>query len=176
LEQQENSMSSGSFKAEQAERGLTFLAADVRRKQVFPREEVEAALKNYFDVAGRSALSGEWDAWADLFTEDVIYVEHAYGILRGREGIREWVNAVNGSTPTDLQMIDEWHIIDNDLCVVYASNLRPAPDGGAPFQFSATAVLCYAGDGKWCYEEDLYNASEAERVMTAHAVTREGTA
>ncbi len=162
-------MSSASFTAEQAERGLVFLGGEVRRKQSFPREEVEAALETYFDVAGKSALSGDWNAWADLFTEDAIYVEHAYGIMRGCEGIREWVTAVTGSTPTDLQMINEWHIIDNDLCVVYASNLRPAPDGGVPFQFNAVAVLCYAGNGKWCYEEDLYNATEAERVMTAHA-------
>ena len=50
----------------------------------------------------------------------------------------------------------------------------PGPVSGLPFQFNAVAVLCYAGNGKWCYEEDLYNAAEAERVMTAHAGARQG--
>ena len=162
-------MSSTSFAAEVPERGYEFRASEVRRRQSFPRAEVEAALARYFVLADEAAKTGDWHAWADLFTDDAIYIEHAFGILRGREGIRDWVTAVTGAAPSDLRMTDEWHVIDNDLCIVYASNWRSAPDGGDPYRFNAVAILCYAGDGRWCYEEDLYNALEAKQVMQAHA-------
>lgn len=165
-------MPSANYIAEQRERGLVFLAEEVRRKQSFPRAEVEAALEKYFVLASQAALTGDWNPWADQFTEDAIYIEHSYGILRGQESVRAWVTDVTGATPTDLEMVDEWHVIDNDLCVVYASNRHPAPDGGEPFQFNAVAILCYAGDGKWCYEEDIYNAVEAEQVMKTFAAAK----
>lgn len=169
-------MDSPTFQAEQAERGYTFLAESVRRRQTFPRQEVEAALQRYFAVAEASSASGDWNAWADLFTEDAIYIEHAYGIMRGREEVRAWVISATGAQPSDLHVTDEWHMIDNDLCVVYASNWKAAPDGGQPFGFNAVAILCYAGDGTWCYEEDLYNAVEAGAVLKAHAAARDAAA
>ncbi|WP_162527111.1 nuclear transport factor 2 family protein [Sphingomonas solaris] len=165
-------MNTPAFTAETSERGYRFLAAEVRRPQQFPREEVEAALARYFALAGEAAETGDWNAWADLFTEDAVYIEHAFGILRGREGIRAWVTAVTGAKPTDLRMTDEWHVIDNDLCIVYASNWRADPAGGDPYQFNAVAMLCYAGNGQWCYEEDVYNALEAQQVMQAHAAAK----
>lgn len=165
-------MTSTKLEGDVPERGYRFLAREVRRAQAFQRQEVEAALVRYFDLAGKAATSGDWNAWADLFTEDAVYVEHAYGIFRGREAIRNWVTTVTGAAPTELRMSAEWHVIDNDLCIVYASNWKPAPDGGTPYQFNAVAILCYAGEGKWCYEEDLYNAVEAKQVMESHASAR----
>ena len=145
------------------------MAGAVRRKRSFPRQEVEAALQRYFTLANAAAVSGDWNAWADIFTEDALYVEHDFGVFRGRQGIRDWVTTVTQGKPTDLRMDDGWHVIDNDLCVVYAPNWRPAPDGGARYVFNAVAILCYAGDGQWCYEEDIYNSGEAARVGQALA-------
>ncbi len=166
-------MAGGNFKADVPERGYEFLAGEVRRPGAVPRAEVEAALKQYFVVANEGARTGDWNPWADLFTEDAVYVEHAYGVIRGREGIRDWVTTVTGSKPTELRMAAGWHVIDNDLCVVYAPNWHPAPDGGQPYQFNAIAILCYAGDGKWCYEEDVYNTAEAQRVHQAFAAAKQ---
>jgi len=43
----------------------------------------------------------------------------------------------------------------------------PHPSGqGDEFKFKTVSVLHYAGDGLWSYEEDIYNAKEAERVVT----------
>ena len=156
------------------ERGFKFLAAEVRRAQRFPRGEVEAALQNYFLLAADAAKTGDWNAWADRFTEDAIYTEHSFGTFRGRAAIRNWVMTTTGGKPTDLRMTGEWHVIDNDLCVVYASNWRPAPDGGEPYGFNAVAILCYAGDGQWCYEEDIYNEAEAKSVTQALAAAKTG--
>ena len=158
--------------AEIPERGFEFLGYEVRRRQSFSREEVETALKQYFALANQGASTGSWDPWSDLFTEDAIYVEHNFGIFRGREAIRRWVKASTGSRPIDLRVDDGWHLIDNDLCAVYAPNWRPAPDGGQRYNFNAVAILCYAGNDLWCYEEDVYNSNEGARVAKALAAAK----
>ena len=35
--------------------------------------------------------SWDWSRYADMFTEDATYVEHAMGNLSGRESIRDWI-------------------------------------------------------------------------------------
>ncbi len=149
------------------ERGYRFLGDEVRRPGPFPRAEVEEALDKYFELAAHGTTTGDWNPWADLFTEDAIYVEHTMGVIRGREAIREWVSTVTGSVPMDTVVAPGWHVIDNDLVVVYTYNERPAPDGGDPFQFIGLSPFCYAGDGLWCYEEDITNPLEILRTRDA---------
>ena len=158
-----------SFVAETPERGHTFLGDEVRRGRQFDRVEVEAALQRYQDVAARAAASGDWNEWADMFTEDAVYVEHHFGIMRGRETLRAWITSTMQGPTTDLVFPVLWHLIDNDLVFIYCPNRYVAPDGGAPFQFVCGTVLCYAGDGQWCYEEDIYNVVEAGRVAELYA-------
>ena len=160
-------MTSIEYPHEIPERGHRFLGNEVRRQRQFPRDEVEAALHQYFEVANRGAASGDWDEWVDLFTEDAVYVEHTFGVMRGREAIRTWVKAATNSQPTDLHIAVDWYVISNDLCVVYSPQQHPAPDGGDPYQFTAIAILCYAGEGQWCYEEDVYHSGEMARVSAA---------
>src|SRR2546425_174105 len=47
----------------------------------FTREELEQAFRTYWRTG---AVGEDWDAWAGLFTEDCLYVEHMYGTMRGR--------------------------------------------------------------------------------------------
>lgn len=151
------------------ERGYSFLANSVRRPGPFPREEVEAALARYFELAAIGTTTGNWDPWVDLFTEDAIYVEHNMGVFRGREAIRDWVKAATGAVPMSTVVKPDWYVIDNDLVVVYTLNERPAPDGGAPYQFIGLSPFCYAGNGQWCYEEDITNPMEIVRTAKLHA-------
>jgi ketosteroid isomerase-like protein len=146
------------------ERGFTFLAGEVRRDRAFPRAEVEAALDRYQEVAAQAVESGDWNPWADQFTDDAIYVEHHFGVMRGQDAIRTWINATMQGPNTGMSFPVLWHLIDNDLVFIYCPNRFIAPDGGPPFQFICGTVLCYAGDGQWCYEEDIYNVAEAARV------------
>ena len=57
----------------------------------YSRAELESAFQDYQDAVDRIAGSGDWARFADLFTEDATYVEHAYGTFRGREEIRAWI-------------------------------------------------------------------------------------
>lgn len=155
------------YTVELPERGLRYLGASVRRQQTFARDEVESAIKRYFELAVHATETGDWNPWADQFTDDAIYVEHSFGIIRGRDEIRRWVTTVTGSTPMDLRMTIDWYLIDNDLCIFYCPNVLPAPDGGEPYRNSMVSVMCYAGNGQWCYEEDIANTHESARVTEA---------
>ena len=43
--------------------------------------------------------AGSWDGFADNFTEDAEYVEHAFGTFRGRDEIRRVVGADDDDVP-----------------------------------------------------------------------------
>jgi hypothetical protein len=51
----------------------------------FTRAEIEQAVGHYTTVAEGCSSSGDWRPFADLFTEDVVYIEHHYGVFHGRE-------------------------------------------------------------------------------------------
>jgi len=36
------------------------------------------------------------------------------------------------------------------------------------YQFATVNILHYAGNGQWSHEEDVYNATEAEQVLTTY--------
>lgn len=60
----------------------------------FTRDELMAALDHYTKVVEVCSSTGDWAPFADLFTEDVHYVEHAYGEMHGREAVRDAPRAV----------------------------------------------------------------------------------
>ncbi len=156
------------YELEVPARGMEYLGDQVRRRREFPRQEVEAAIKRYFELANQCAASGNWNPWADLFTEDAIYIEHSFGVIRGgREGIRKWVMGATKGLPTDMRMGLEWFMIDGDRCMFYCPNRWPAPDGGKPFRYAMVSIMAYAGDGQWCYEEDIANTHEQAWVHEA---------
>lgn len=65
----------------------------------FTRAEIENAVDNYTRVVEGCSASGDWRPFADLFTEDVVYTEHHYGVFRGREAVRDWIVAVMAPFP-----------------------------------------------------------------------------
>jgi ketosteroid isomerase-like protein len=156
------------------ERGFTFLGDEVRRGKQFPRAEVEAALRSYQELGAHAAATGDWDRWADQFTDDAIYVEHHFGVMRGQAAIREWITSTMQGQASELVFPVLWYLIDNDLVFIYCPNRFDAPDGGAPYQFVSATTLVYGGDGRWCYEEDIYNVVEAARVGELYASDKAG--
>jgi SnoaL-like domain len=131
----------------------------------FTRDEVDEA----FAVYQRHALAGNWSAWADLFVEEAVYLEHEYGTFYGREAIRTWILETMAQAG-GMTFPVEWHMIDGDRVVWYCWNQFPALPGHAStdFQFATISILRYAGNGKWASQEDIYNAKEAESVLTEY--------
>jgi hypothetical protein len=125
------------------------------------RQEIEEAFDRYQAAALKGGSTGDWDEWADLFTEDATYVEHLYGTLGGREAIRTWIHKTMQTPPADEMphFPIEWHIVDEDrgwvVCQVW--NRMADPGDGSLHQAYNFTLLKYAGGGLWSYEEDIYN-------------------
>jgi hypothetical protein len=119
------------------------------------------------------ATSGVWDDFADSFTPDATYVEHAFGTLRGREEIREWsvrtMTSFPGSAMTGFPLA--WQIVDEPTSrlVCEVRNLMPDPGDGSVHEQSNLTIMTYAGDGLFSREEDVYNPLRFMRMSTRWA-------
>jgi hypothetical protein len=133
------------------------------------RAEIEEALDYYREVALASGTSGDWNPWAELFTEDAVYVEHLFGTLGGREAIRKWITRIMAEHPNDQMQYfpHEWYIIDEERGWVVAQiwNRMVDPGDGSLHQAYNFTLLKYAGNMKWSYEEDIYNPKHFQDMI-----------
>ncbi|MHB8681275.1 MAG: nuclear transport factor 2 family protein [Acidimicrobiales bacterium] len=125
-----------------------------------PREEVQAVVDRYHELRRRIDDGLEPDgfgALADFYTDDAVYVDGAWGRIEGKKTIAEWLVASMVGLG-DWRFPIEFTAIEGDDVVVKWTQIIPGtrPDG-TPFTQSAYSRLHYAGDGKFDYEEDLYN-------------------
>ena len=124
-------------------------------------QEIEQAFADYQARVAGIAESGEWGEFADLFTEDATYEEHALGTFNGREEIRAWairtMTSFPGNTMTSFPIA--WHVVDAPTRRVICDvrNLMPDPGDGSAHEASNLTILTYAGAGLWSREEDVYN-------------------
>jgi predicted SnoaL-like aldol condensation-catalyzing enzyme len=133
----------------------------------FPREEVEAEFEKYRARAALAVESGDWDQWAAQFTDDAHYREHHYGYYRSQQEIREWINSVMQPFPT-MEFPPSYALIDGNRVSTLIPNILPAPEGDDGYYgFDVNTILHYAGNGKWSFEEDVYNPREAEAVVAS---------
>ncbi len=125
------------------------------------RSEIEEAFDEYRATALAAGTSGDWNAWAEQFTEDATYVEHVFGTIGGREAIRNWITRTMSTEPNDQMKFFpiEWYIIDEDRgwVVFQVWNRMVDPGDGSLHQAYNFTLIKYAGDMKWSYEEDIYN-------------------
>ena len=132
----------------------------------FDRQEVEDAFVHYWQTG---AVGEDWEAWADLFTDDALYVEHVLGNMQGRDAIKAWIRPIMDQY-SELYTVYEWHVIEGDRVVMYMQNRRDDPEEGQPpIDFPGISVLRYAGDGKWSYEEDFWSLPGARRASAKYA-------
>jgi len=137
----------------------------------YERKELETALRAYNAARDAASETGDWTIWSEMFTDDADYIEHAYGTFKGKDRIREWIVKVMAPFP-NMTFPQDWVVFDEETgTVVFQCQNRlehPTDPNGEPFQFPSWTRLTYAGDGKWCCEEDVYNpARDANRVIGA---------
>jgi ketosteroid isomerase-like protein len=129
----------------------------------YSRDELEQAFRTYW----RTGAAGEdWDAWADLFTEDCVYFEHFYGTMHGRETVRAWIKPIMAKY-RELYTVYEWHVVDEERgrVVFYMQNRRDRPDGRGTVDFPGISILEYAGNGRWRSETDFWAVKAREQAM-----------
>ncbi len=125
------------------------------------RSEIENAFVKYQRKAAEAGTTADWREWADQFTDDAIYIEHHYGTFTGREAIYDWISAYMPDYPgRDMPEFPiEWYIIDEErgwVVCQFWNRMKDPGDGSVHQEYNFT-LLKYAGDGKWSYEEDVYN-------------------
>ncbi len=131
----------------------------------FPREEVETEFEKYRQRAALAVETGDWDQWADQFTDDAHYREHHYGYYTSGQQIREWIKSVMQPFPT-MEFPPSFALIDGNRVSTLIPNILPAPDGDDGYYgFDVNTILHYAGNGKWSYEEDVYSPKEAQAAV-----------
>ena len=120
--------------------------------------EVEAALRSYVELRERiTAGEATWVDLAELFTDDVVYIDPAWGRVEGRSDLVEFlVDSMRGLE--DWEFPIDFTAIDGDNVVIKWRQVLPGsrPDG-TRYQQSGVSTLVYAGDGLFSYEEDLLN-------------------
>ena len=137
----------------------------------YERNEIEQAFERYQQVAAEAGRTGDWRAWSELFTEDATYDEHLFGRFEGREAIHEWISTAMAQWPNSAftSFPIEWYVIDDErgwvVCQVW-NRLEDPGDGSVHQEYNLT-VLHYAGDGRWSYEEDVYNPERFATVVAA---------
>ena len=165
----------------------------------FSKEEIESAFERY-QVQGRDAArSGDWMRWAEMFTEDVTYIEQEVGQWGGRAAAgREMAALMHHTEGTPWVWVNQYpvkaYIVDEDRGWVWSQiwNRMEDPGNGRVFQENCLTMLRYDGDGLFNYEEDLYNPHayvkmvedwvvehgkcEAERSDVTHAARAEAAA
>ncbi len=128
---------------------------------LFSREELSAAFERFEATVARAAQTRDWDTWVEHYTADVEYVEHAAGTMKGREQVRKWIHATMttfpGSHMTAFPSL--WSVIDESTGRIICELDNPMADPGDGTIISATniSIITYAGDHRWCRQEDIYN-------------------
>ena len=127
----------------------------------FSRGELADAFAAFEATVDTAARTHDWDAWVAHYTPDVDYIEHAQGVMKGREQVRAWIHRTMttfpGSHMTAFPSL--WSVIDTDRGRVVCELDNPLRDPGDGSVISATniSIITYAGDGLWSRQEDVYN-------------------
>jgi hypothetical protein len=117
------------------------------------RQELEDQAHHYRLTARKSATTGDWSHWANLFTEDATYVEHHFGRFCGRDAIYKWISAITTPYPMNHMIYFPWtwHVIDEERGWVICElmNRMKDPGDGSLHEEPNITILHYAGDGLW---------------------------
>ena len=117
---------------------------------------------------GINAGRGTWRDLAQFFTDDAVFIDPAWGRV---EGIEEMKATVFGEAMVGLEdwsFPTAYYMIDGDNVVVKWTQVLPGRrDGGSQYVQSGYSTLVYAGDGKFCYEEDLLNMAHVNEDLRA---------
>ena len=108
----------------------------------FTAAELDAAFTAFQATVAEIAISRDWDRFAEQFTVDADYIEHALGTMHGREEIREWIwrtmTAFPGSHMTGYPSL--WHVVDEERGRVICEVDNPMRDPGDGTAITATNI------------------------------------
>jgi len=127
-------------------------------------EELKGAFEVLCRVGNDCAETDDYNAFADMFTEDCVYIEHFYGTMHGREAVRNWIVPLMRDYPINEMdhYTNDWVYYDeaNGRVLFCPRTHMSDPGDGSEHSEVNWSLVEYAGNGLWCMEEDIYNPEE----------------
>jgi hypothetical protein len=141
-----------------------------------PRDEIAAAVDHFEEVCLRAFLISDHEEWVQCFTDDVTYREMAmqmdgtwYPQMNGRDGARHWINTVANAFPIDQMILFpiSWYVIDprRGWIVLEWRNQMADPGTGELFEERSYTRLKYGGNGRFSFEEDIYDPTRMREML-----------
>jgi uncharacterized protein (TIGR02246 family) len=135
----------------------------------FLLDELRGAYEHFKEVSDACAATADYNAFADLFTKDCTYVEHAFGEMHGREEVRSWIVPLMKAYPNDqmVRYTHDWVLFDeeNGRLVFCARTHMADPGDGGSHSATNWTMLDYAGSGLFSREEDIYNPANFGKLL-----------
>jgi limonene-1,2-epoxide hydrolase len=145
----------------------------------FTLDELREAYENFKVVSDSCAQSDDYNAFADLFTDDCTYIEHAFGEMHGREEVRNWIVPLMRSYPVDQmeRYSHDWVFFDEkEGRVVFCARTHMAdPGDGSSHTATNWTRIDYAGNGLFSREEDIYNPVNFGKMIGEWEAAREAS-
>lgn len=140
---------------------------------------LQSGFERYLNAVEEIATTGDWARFADLFTVDATYCEHAYGDFNGREEIRRWIVSTMTTYPGSEMVAfpPSWFVFDppTNRVICDIRNIMRDPGDGSVHEASNITILTFDDAGNLVREEDIYNPQkfaemvrEWSRVAAAH--------
>lgn len=135
----------------------------------YPPEELRQAYERFKTVSDRCADTADYRPFADLFTEDCVYVEHCFGEMHGRGAVLAWIVPLMKDFPNNqmVRYTHDWVFFDDENArVVFSARTHMAdPGDGKSYTSTNWTLLDYAGSGLFSREEDIYNPANFGTVI-----------
>jgi hypothetical protein len=140
-------------------------------------DELRREFARYYEVVAACRASGDWRPFGELFTEDAVYVDHAAGIVQGRDAIVDWmVRTMAVENYDQLERFDVlWDAVDPERgwVVSATANRMSDPGDGSVHEAHDWSRTVYAGDGRWSYKENMYDPLEFAGMFTGWVAARD---
>jgi hypothetical protein len=141
--------------------------------------ELRQAYEDFKVVSDRCADSDDFNAFADLYTEDCTYFEHAFGEMRGREQVRSWIVPLMRGYPISQmeRSTHEWVYFDEENSrVVFCARTHMAdPGDGSSHSATAWTMIEFTNGGLVRNQEDIYNPANFGRMIGEWEAARDNS-
>ncbi len=119
-----------------------------------PTESIE----KYYEYANK----GDWDAWCDLFTEDMVMDEQIAGHIEGRETLRKMMRGMS-STYAKFQNVPKTVLTSGDQGAV-VSHISAASVKGEPIEAGVMNYFRFR-DGLIAYMANFHDTRPFAPIM-----------
>src|ERR1700742_1875150 len=93
----------------------------------YSREELAAAHDHLIALSVAAQVSGQWNDYCELFTEDALDIEHFLGTYHGRDEIKQWIIPAITAWP-QMWFPVQWRTFDEEKGLVVFAVGNDMPD------------------------------------------------